>query len=91
MKKNSLQSYKVQCRTKIELKTTNQIKTTSQNVEFSRRALWLQAIVGFFRSSPTTAYHDLAKKAYCQCELNHKSKQNRETFWEKTFFRPSSL
>ena len=25
MKKNSLQSYKVQCRTKTELKTTNQI------------------------------------------------------------------
>ena len=40
MKKNSLQSYKVQCLTKAEVKTMNQIlESRIRMLEFSRRAL----------------------------------------------------
>ena len=52
MKKNSLQSYKVQCRTKTELKTTNQIPKSPLRMSSLVVVLCSYKLLWFFLDLP---------------------------------------
>ena len=52
MKKNSPQSYKVQCRTKTELKTTNQIPKSPLRMSSLVVALFSYKLLWFFLDLP---------------------------------------
>ena len=73
MKKNSQQSYKVQCRTKTALKTMNQIPIiTAQIVESSCRALYF-LLLAFAMKFLTTAIGYLRQRVLALRPLNFRT------------------